>query len=116
MRPGDLERDLERARLERVLRDRGHVRGERDDGLGQNVFVVGSIPALANWNTTTAIALSSAAYPVWRATVNLPAQHGVPVQVHQEGRARRSIWESDPNRARTTPTSPCAVTYTDTWR
>jgi alpha-amylase len=81
---------------------------------GQNVFVVGSIPALANWNTGTAVALSSA-YPVWRATVNLPANTAFEYKyIKKQGSA--VIWESDPNRGRTTPTSPCTVTYTDTWR
>jgi alpha-amylase len=82
---------------------------------GQNVFVVGSIAALATWNTTNAIALSSAAYPVWRATVNLPPNTSFQYKyIKRDGST--VIWESDPNRGRTTPTSPCAVTYTDTWR
>ena len=39
---------------------------------GQNVFVVGSIPALRNWAHGSAVALSSARYPIWSATVSVP--------------------------------------------
>ncbi|HEX4728230.1 MAG TPA: carbohydrate-binding module family 20 domain-containing protein, partial [Jatrophihabitans sp.] len=39
---------------------------------GQNVYVVGSIPVLGNWAPGSAVALSSANYPTWSATVALP--------------------------------------------
>jgi alpha-amylase len=82
---------------------------------GQNVFVVGSIPALGAWNTGDAVPLSSAAYPVWRATVALPP--GTPFEYKYIKRDGATvIWESDPNRARTTAGSSCTVAYSDTWR
>ena len=82
---------------------------------GENVFVVGSIPALGSWNTNSAVALSSAAYPVWRATVSLPTN--TPVEFKYIKRNGSTvIWESNPNRSRTTGSSPCTATYSDTWR
>jgi alpha-amylase len=62
------------------------------------------------------VALSSAAYPVWRGSVTLPP--GVPLQYkYLKKNGGQVIWESDPNRARTTPASaPCTATWTDSWR
>lgn len=83
---------------------------------GQNVFVVGNVPALANWDPASAVPLSSASYPVWRATVNLPANTAVQYKyIKKDG--GQVVWESDPNRVRTTAaTSPCTATWADTWR
>jgi alpha-amylase len=39
---------------------------------GQNVYVVGSIPELGNWNTDNAILLSPDNYPSWKGTINVP--------------------------------------------
>jgi alpha-amylase len=84
--------------------------------LGQNVFVVGNVAALGAWNTNNAVALSSAAYPIWRGTVNLPANASVEYKyIKKQGTT--VTWESGTNRVRTTPsTAPCAATWTDTWR
>ena len=67
-------------------------------------------------NPANAIALSSAAYPVWRGTVTLPTGRAVAYKyIKKEGST--VIWEGDPNRARTTPaTNPCTATWDDTWR
>jgi alpha-amylase len=83
---------------------------------GQNVFVTGNTAALGNWNPASAVALSSAAYPVWRGTATLPAGTAVQYKfIKKEG--TNVVWESDPNRTRTTPSAaPCAATWTDTWR
>ena len=83
---------------------------------GQNVFVVGNTAALGNWDPAAAVALSSASYPVWTGTVNLPVGTAVQYKyIKKEGST--VTWESDPNRTRTTPgTSPCSATWTDSWR
>jgi len=83
---------------------------------GENVFIVGDTPALGSWNPAAAVALSSATYPVWRATVSLPA--ATPVQYkYIKKNGTQVTWESDPNRTRTTPAaSPCTATWTDSWR
>jgi alpha-amylase len=83
---------------------------------GENVFVVGNTAALGNWNPANAVALSSAAYPVWRGTAALPPGTAVQYKyIKKNGSA--VIWESDPNRTRTTASAaPCSATWTDTWR
>lgn len=83
---------------------------------GENVYVTGNVPALGNWNPANGVPLSSASYPVWRATVSLPA--GTAMQYKYVKRnGSQVIWESDPNRSRSTPsTTPCTATWTDTWR
>jgi alpha-amylase len=83
---------------------------------GQNVFVTGNTAALGNWDPANAVALSSATYPVWRATVSLPGNTAVQYKfIKKEGAT--VVWESDPNRTRTTASAaPCTATWTDTWR
>jgi alpha-amylase len=83
---------------------------------GQNVFVVGNTPALGNWDPANAVALSSATYPTWQATVSLPAGTAVQYKYLKKDGAQ-VIWESDPNRTRTTASAdPCTATWTDSWR
>jgi alpha-amylase len=82
---------------------------------GQNVFVVGSIPALGSWSPGSAIPLSAATYPIWSATVTLPPSTGFQYKYLKKNPDGAVIWESDPNRSFTTPAGG-AVTLTDTWR
>ncbi|MDH2424922.1 carbohydrate-binding module family 20 domain-containing protein [Sphaerisporangium sp. TRM90804] len=82
---------------------------------GQNVFVTGNVAELGNWSPAAAVPLSSAAYPVWRATVNLPASTAVQYKYIKKDGGGAVVWESDPNRSFTTPASGTA-TRNDTWR
>jgi alpha-amylase len=82
---------------------------------GQNVFVVGSIPALGNWAPGSAVALSSANYPVWSGTVTLPAGTAFQYKYLKKNTDGSVTWESDPNRSYTTGTGATA-TVNDTWR
>jgi alpha-amylase len=83
---------------------------------GQNVFVTGNTAALGNWDPANAVALSSASYPVWTATVALPGNTAVQYK-YLKKQGTTVIWESDPNRTRTTAAaSPCTATWSDTWR
>jgi alpha-amylase len=69
---------------------------------------------LANWNTGSGVALSSATYPVWRGTVNLPPNATIEYKyVKKNGSS--VAWESGANRVATTGTG-CQLTLTDTWR
>lgn len=88
---------------------------------GQTVKIVGSLAALGGWDPARAVALSAASYtaanPVWRGTVTLPAGAAVEykyIVVETDGSV---VWEADPNRAWTVPRS-CAAsgTVSDTWR
>ncbi len=40
---------------------------------GQSVYAVGNVPSLGNWDPAAAAVLNPAAYPVWSATVAVPA-------------------------------------------
>jgi alpha-amylase len=83
---------------------------------GQNLYVVGNTAALGNWSPAAAVALSSAAYPLWRGTVSLPANTSVQYKYLKKN-GDQVIWESDPNRTRTTAAAaPCSATWADSWR
>ncbi|WP_238015743.1 carbohydrate-binding module family 20 domain-containing protein [Dactylosporangium sp. AC04546] len=81
---------------------------------GQNVFVVGSVPALGSWNTANAIALSSANYPVWSATVTLPANTTVEYKFIKKNSDGSVTWESGANR--TLATGTASQTVNATWK
>jgi alpha-amylase len=83
---------------------------------GENVFVVGNTAALGDWNPASAVALSSASYPVWRGSATLPGGTAIQYKFIKKN-GTQVIWESDPNRTRTTPSAaPCSATWTDSWR
>jgi len=82
--------------------------------LGQNVFVLGNRSELSNWNTAGGLALSSATYPVWRGTVNMPPNVTFEYKyVKKQGST--VIWESGGNRVVNTG-SACTLTLNDTFR
>ncbi|KRD44338.1 glycosidase [Cellulomonas sp. Root930] len=82
---------------------------------GQNVFVVGDRAELGSWNPASAIALSSATYPVWRASVTLPAGTVVQYKYVRKESTGAVTWESGANRTVTVPASG-VLTLSDTWR
>jgi alpha-amylase len=81
---------------------------------GENVYVLGNRPELSNWNTAGGLALSSATYPVWRGTVNLPPNTAVEYKYVKKN-GSTVAWESGANRVVNTG-SACTLTLTDTWR
>jgi alpha-amylase len=81
---------------------------------GTNVFLVGSISALGNWAPGSALPLSSASYPVWSATVNLPSNTYFEYKFIKKDGAGNVTWESGANRTYTTGTT--AATINATWR
>ncbi|KAH9169805.1 glycoside hydrolase [Lactarius sanguifluus] len=82
---------------------------------GDNIFVVGSVPQLGNWNTTNAIPLDPTNYPVWAATVYLPSNTAFQYKFIRKESNGNVVWESDPNRQDTTPTSGTQSIVTS-WR
>ncbi|MEU4836401.1 carbohydrate-binding module family 20 domain-containing protein [Streptosporangium sp. NPDC023615] len=82
---------------------------------GQNVFVVGDVAALGAWNPANAVPLSSASYPVWKGTVNLPGGTAISYKYIKKNPNGSVTWESDPNRSFTTPSGGTA-TRNDSWR
>ncbi|MDH6139584.1 alpha-amylase [Kitasatospora sp. GP30] len=81
---------------------------------GQNVFLVGSIPALGSWTTSQAIPLSSAGYPVWNGTVTLPANTYVEYKYLIKNPDGSVVWEPGTNKYFTTGGSGNA-TNNDSW-
>ncbi|KAF4162640.1 hypothetical protein CNMCM6936_001776 [Aspergillus lentulus] len=89
---------------------------------GESIYLTGSISQLGNWDTGSAIALSSSKYtssnPEWYATVTLPVGTSFQYKFFKKESVGSIVWESDPNRSYTVPTG-CAgttVTVSDTWR
>lgn len=90
---------------------------------GQEVYIVGSIPALGNWNVDKAIALSADKYTsdkhLWFVEIDLPAGMGFEYKyLRKEEGGKKVVWESGSNREYTVPgASGCAgVSEDDTWR
>ncbi|VXB37659.1 Alpha-amylase [Microbacterium sp. 8M] len=82
---------------------------------GSNVYVVGSIPALGSWNTGAAIKMDPASYPVWSATVSIPASTAFQYKYIVKDANGAVTWESGANRSYTTGSSG-SVTLNDTWK
>jgi hypothetical protein len=82
---------------------------------GENIFVVGSVPQLGNWDTSNAIPLDPANYPVWAATVYLPPNTAFQYKFIRKETDGSVEWESDPNRQDTTPASGTQSVVTS-WR
>lgn len=82
---------------------------------GENLYVVGNVAALSNWNPQAGLALSSAAYPYWRATLNLPAGTTIEYKYIKRNGSGTVVWESGANRVLTIPSSG-TVTLHDVWR
>lgn len=82
---------------------------------GQNIFVVGDVPALGGWDPARAVPLSAATYPVWRATVSLPAGSAVQYKYVRKDASGSVTWESGVNRTLTVP-SGGTLSVADTWR
>jgi glucoamylase len=81
---------------------------------GENIYIVGSVDALHNWDPNNAIILSAATYPVWSVTINLPASSTIEYKYIRIFNGDVT-WESDPNMEITTPSSG-TFTVNDTWR
>jgi alpha-amylase len=69
----------------------------------QDVYVVGSIPALGSWNTSQAIKLSPVNYPTWGDSIpNLPSSTQVEWKcIKKQGTS--VVWQSGANNVFTTP-------------
>ncbi|MFF4648878.1 carbohydrate-binding module family 20 domain-containing protein, partial [Streptomyces sp. NPDC001380] len=82
---------------------------------GQNIFVAGDNAALGGWDTAKALPLSSAAYPVWKLDVALPAGTTFQYKYIRKDASGAVTWESGSNRTATVPSSG-QVVLNDTWR
>ncbi|GAA3026817.1 carbohydrate-binding module family 20 domain-containing protein [Kitasatospora albolonga] len=82
---------------------------------GQNIYVVGNTTALGGWDTSKALLLSSAAYPVWKLNVPMAAGTSFEYKYVRKESNGAVTWESGANRTATVPTNG-TVTLNDTWR
>jgi alpha-amylase len=80
---------------------------------GENVYVVGDIPALGGWDPARGLPLSAAGYPVWSGGLTLPAGTAFAYKYVKRTDAGAVVWESGANR---TATANTPLTLTDTWR
>ncbi|KAN0087496.1 carbohydrate-binding module family 20 protein [Tylopilus felleus] len=81
--------------------------------LGENIYLTGSVSALTDWGTSNPILLSSANYPIWSTTVNLPANTEIQYKYISIYNGQVT-WESDPDNEFTTEASG-SQTLNDVW-
>ncbi|MFF4268363.1 carbohydrate-binding module family 20 domain-containing protein [Streptomyces sp. NPDC001536] len=82
-------------------------------GSGQDVYVVGSIPALGSWDTAKAIKLSSSGYPLWSGAVSVPVNTSFEFKYIKKDSSGNVTWESNANRPASTTTS--AIALNNSW-
>jgi alpha-amylase len=91
-----------------------------DTNLGTNIYVVGSIPALASWNPADARPLTwisgTGTRGNWRTTLALPATTAVEYKYIKKDGAGTVTWESGANRTLTTGAAGSAMTVNDSWK
>ena len=87
---------------------------------GQNVYVTGSIPALASWSTTAALPLTwisgSGTLGNWKTTLSLPAATAVEYKYIIKDGAGTVTWESGANRTLTTGAGGTTQSTADAWK
>ncbi|MCD4739405.1 MAG: alpha amylase C-terminal domain-containing protein [Anaerolineae bacterium] len=81
---------------------------------GQNIYVVGNIAALGNWNPCSAVQLTPDGYPTWSGVVNLPASTTVEYKYIKYADCGNVTWQSGSNQVFTTPSTGTATRY-DAW-
>jgi len=91
-----------------------------DTNLGTNIYVVGSIAALATWSPADARPLTwlsgTGTRGNWRATLTLPANTAVEYKYIKKDGAGAVTWESGANRTLTTGAGGTAMTVNDSWK
>ncbi|GAA2144115.1 carbohydrate-binding module family 20 domain-containing protein [Glycomyces algeriensis] len=82
--------------------------------VGDEVYVVGSIPQLGNWTAISSAHLSGASYPVWKGTISVPAGTTFQYKYVIVRSSGAYTWESIGNRTATVPATGC-LNLTQTW-
>lgn len=88
---------------------------------GENIFLLGSIPQLGNWDTSNAVALSASDYTnsnnLWFVTISLPAGLSFEYKYIRKEADGSIIYESGANRRYTVPANCQGEAYeSDSWR
>ncbi|TFK73657.1 glycoside hydrolase family 15 protein [Pluteus cervinus] len=81
---------------------------------GENIFLAGSIDVLKGWSPDNAVALSSANYPIWSATVKIPASTNFEYKYIRKFNGVVT-WESGSNRFFASPQNGTYI-LNDSWR
>lgn len=89
---------------------------EASTAWGENIYVVGSAPALGSWDPNDAVRLSPAGYPTWSGTVDLPASTAVEYKYIKRDMLGNVVWEGGDNRSFTTPAVGEADRTGEAWR
>lgn len=94
----------------------------RETAWGESISVVGSIPALGNWDPANAVFLSASSRysdnnPLWTTSVNLPPGTSFQYKYILFRNDGSVVWEQDPNHSFTVPNN-CRTrpTQSDTWQ
>ena len=82
--------------------------------VGDEVYIVGSIPQLGNWTAISSAHLSGATYPVWKGTVSIPAGTTFQYKYVIVRASGAYTWESIGNRTATVPSTGC-LQLNQTW-
>lgn len=91
---------------------------QAETAFGQNVFVVGNVPALGSWDPAAAAPLTTgtSTYPRWHGTGTLPPDTAVEYKflIRQDGQP--VIWETGANRTLRTPANGAVTVDGGTFR
>ncbi|WP_263773073.1 glycoside hydrolase family 15 protein [Propionivibrio soli] len=72
---------------------------------GENIYLVGNSPLLSDWTPSSGIKLAPTNYPVWNATVSLPAGTALEYKYVKRDASGNTVWEGGGNRSFTIPSS-----------
>ncbi|MEU6858000.1 carbohydrate-binding module family 20 domain-containing protein [Glycomyces sp. NPDC046736] len=88
-----------------------HVTGTN---MGDEVYLVGSIPQLGSWTPASGLHLSGATYPTWKGTVTIPSGTAFEYKYVIIRSGGAVVWESGANRSATVPSTGC-LELSQTW-
>ena len=94
-----------------------HVSAETQ--LGENIYIVGNIPELGNWNPDNCTeSMLNPNYPEWFLPVSVPSGTTIEFKFIKKDALGNITCESGSNRTVTSSSNPCGVVDTEvyTWR
>ncbi|KAH8825016.1 glucoamylase [Flagelloscypha sp. PMI_526] len=83
---------------------------------GQNIYLVGNVDGLSNWDPSKGIAMNSDSYPTWTASAQVPPDFTIEYKYIKKDGSGAVTWASDPNYSFLAPSEGEDYTTHDTWR
>ncbi|TFK24931.1 glucoamylase [Coprinopsis marcescibilis] len=80
----------------------------------ESIYITGSIDQLSGWSPERAIQLSADRYPTWSVTLQLPTDTNFSYKYIRKN-GNQVVWESDPDRSNSSP-STGTKTINDVWK